>query len=106
VDSSLIDYLLGSGGAAGLALLLILTGVLVPKPYHKRLEEEIEQLKQANDTLAKANEQLRESNNQLASSGQLTNQVMTALVSLAAGQRTAVPLPAAPDTTGQPGKVP
>lgn len=106
VDSSIVSYLIGGGGAAGLALVLILTGVLVPKPYHQRVVDETERLQQANDTLARANEQLREANNQLASSGQLTNQVMTALLTLAAGRQNTLPATAGPDPAGQPGKAP
>lgn len=87
MDSSLVTALLGSGGAAGVALVLILLGVLVPSTYHKRVIEENEKLAQANDVLAAANAQLREANSNLTSSGQLTNQVVTALLDIAAQNR-------------------
>ena len=87
MDSSLVTALLGSGGAAGVALILILLGILVPRPYHQRVLEENEKLTQANDVLAAANAQLREANSNLTSSGQLTNQVVTALLEIAAEHR-------------------
>ena len=98
MDSSLVTALLGSGGAAGVALVLILIGVLVPRPYHQRVLDENEKLTQANDQLAAANAQLREANQNLTSSGQLTNQVVTALLGIAAERRGAgSSLPAAPE---------
>lgn len=99
MDSSLVTALLGSGGAAGVALVLILLGILVPHPYHKRVIEENEKLAQANDQLSAANAQLREANSNLTSSGQLTNQVVTALLDIAAanrGQGAPAGLPPAP----------
>ena len=89
MDPSLVTALLGSGGAAGVALVLILLGILVPRPYHQRVLDENEKLTRANDVLAAANAQLREANNNLTASGQLTNQVVTALLEIAAEHRSA-----------------
>jgi len=105
VDPEIVHYLLGAGGAAGLALLLILIGQLVPQRYHKKALEENERLQGVNDSLVKANEQLREANTQLASSGQLTNQVLTVLVSLAQGRQAALPGTDGADIPGHPGKM-
>lgn len=80
-------YLLGSGGAAGLTLILIMAGQLVPRTYHKRILAENTRLQQANDILTAANSQLRDANASLSSSGQLTNQVVTALAQIASQER-------------------
>jgi hypothetical protein len=106
VDSSVVNYLLGGGGTAALTLVLILTGVLVTKKEHDRVTEENDRLQKANDALIRSNEQLREANIQLGSSGQLTNQVMTALVTLAADRQAALLPPAGTGSPGQPGKTP
>jgi hypothetical protein len=91
VDSSWVTYLLGPAGAAGLCLLFIMTGFLVPRNYHKRILDENEKLRQANDALAEANALLRDTNKDLAASGQLTNQVFTALLGIATAKQDSQP---------------
>ena len=93
MDSHIIDYLLGSGGAAGLTLLLILLGQLVTRKEHQRVIDDNEKLQHANDVLIQANTQLREINQNLSSSGNLTNQVVMALLPIAEANRRALALP-------------
>lgn len=92
METHIIDYLLGGGGAAGLALGLILIGQLITKREHQRVLDDNARLQQANDVLTQANLQLREINANLSSSGQLTNQVVTGLLSIAEEHRRA-PIP-------------
>jgi|SRR5215472_14220392 len=104
MDPQLVQYFIGPAGAAGLTLLLVLLGQLVPKRYHQKALEENKRLQDANDALAAANEQLRQANNQLSSSGQLINQVMTILAGLAAGRQAVLPVQAPPGNQEPPGK--
>ena len=100
MDSTLIGYILGPAGAAGLTLLLILLGVLVPKPYHERILQQNAKLQAANDTLTAALADEREQNARLASSGQLTNQLVNALIQVAHERGAAIPLPPGPPGEG------
>lgn len=83
MSTEIVAYLLGPAGAAGLTLLLILTGVLVLGRDHKKVLRQVEKLQEANDIQAKSIEQLQEVNRTLSSSGQLTNQVITAMMEIA-----------------------
>lgn len=91
LDTTLIHYVLSYGGAAGLCLILVLLGLLVPKRYHDRElnteREKVEQLTAANQRLQAALDIERETNGRLASSGQLTNQLVGALIDLAQARR-------------------
>lgn len=86
MDSSLISVL-ANLGAGGIVVVLIILGYLIPKPAYARLEKENEKLQVANDILGEANATLRTTNNNLSSSGQLTNQVVQALMTIASEHR-------------------
>lgn len=83
MDASIVEYLLGPAGAAGLTLLLVLTRRLITRQEHERVLQQVEALQITNADLMKANADLRETNRSLTSSGQLVNDVMTTLVTLA-----------------------
>lgn len=94
MDSAIVHYMLSYGGAAGLCLLLIMLGLLIPKNAHDR---ELKAEQDKNHKLSEANERLqaaldieRETNERLANSGQLTNQLVSALIGLANERREAV----------------
>jgi hypothetical protein len=94
LDSALSQYVLSYGGAAGLTLLLVLIGFLVPKRYHDREvaqeQEKTKQEEEKNRLLMSANERLqaaldieRDTNKQLQSSGQLVNHLVNTLTVIA-----------------------
>ncbi len=93
MDSSLATALISNAGIAGIVIVLILLGQLVPRAYYQRILAEADRLRQANDTLTAANIQLRESNTALTSSTALTNQALTTMRDIATAQRALAPVP-------------
>lgn len=107
MDSTIVSYLIGGGGAAGLALLLILLGVLVPKPYHDRALDQARRLQDANDVLSGALANAQQLNDRLATSGDLTNRLVTALITVTGHGAVSSPdvqarIPDPPAVTGGP----
>lgn len=92
MDAGLVEYLL-SAVPAGLTLLLVLSRRLITKQEHDRALRQIEKLQKTADSLTDANATLREANRNLASSGHLTNEVMTALLTLASQRSSASAIP-------------
>ena len=84
-----LPYITGSGGALvvlAVMLSLILSGVLRPQREVAKLEAENDQLRRANDKLAFALDTERKTLNETASAGQVTNQLIAALTSVATGK--------------------
>jgi hypothetical protein len=80
LDTALITVLADSG-VAGVVILLLIFGWLVPKWVYSRLEEE-------NRHLREALELERQRNGEIASTAGVTNQLIGALVDLASEHRT------------------
>lgn len=93
MDSALVTVLINSG-VAGVVLILLILGWLVPKWAYSRLEAE-------NKALREALQLERRRNEEIASTAGVTNQLIGALVDLA-GERKGIQPPAAqPGTTGE-----
>jgi hypothetical protein len=75
MDSALIT-LLANAGVAGVVIVLIVAGILVPKPYYTRLEEENKLLREGRDID-------RQRASEAASTAGVTNQLIGALTNLA-----------------------
>jgi len=82
LDTALIDVLVNAG-TAGVVIGLIIFGYLVPKWAYSRLESENHSLREALDLE-------RQRNGEIASTAGVTNQLIGALVDLAA-ERKALP---------------
>lgn len=79
MDSGVITLLSGGAGAIGVlvgVLILIVTGVLVPKPYVTKYEERIQLLERALESEKKINDEL-------AAASALNNQMIGALRQIA-----------------------
>lgn len=81
MDSALIT-LLANAGTAGIVIILILLGLLVPKRYHDRALRDARRLQAANDVLAEALAHAQGLNDRLATSGDLTNKLVSALIAV------------------------
>lgn len=79
MDTTLITFL-SNAGTAGIVVVLLAIGVLVPRWAYKKLEEENRLLREALDT-----ERLRA--NDVTKSAGVTNQLIEAIVNLAVEQR-------------------
>lgn len=95
MDSTIIAYLIGPGGAIGVTLLLIMLGYLVPKPYHTRVLKQAHKLQDANDTLLETVRSAQQLNDRLSTSGELINRLVTALI--ATTGHPLPPMPPVPD---------
>ena len=92
VDSALVTVLINAG-VAGVVVILLILGWLVPKWAYARLLEE-------NKSLREALQLERRRNEEIAGTAGVTNQLIGALVDLA-GERKGIHPPAAqPGTTG------
>lgn len=98
MDSAISQYVLSYGGAAGLCLLLIMLGLLIPKAFHDRElaagqreltmeRQKSQKLQETVDRLQAALDIERGTNERLTSSGQLTNQLVGALIRIADERR-------------------
>ena len=76
LDSGLVTALVNFG-AAGVVVILIILGLLVPKPFYARLEEE-------NRLLREALQLERQRSNDAAATAGVTNQLIHALTDMAA----------------------
>ena len=75
MDSAVLTVLVNAG-TAGIAVILMMTGWLVPKWIYKKLEKE-------NKALREAYELQRQRSIETASQGVITNQLIQALVDVA-----------------------
>jgi cytochrome c-type biogenesis protein CcmH/NrfF len=97
----ILPYLTGAGGALfalALGITLIITGVLVPRAYHQRLQEENQKLRETAETLRETVRMAQEQNMQLANSAQVTIQLMKVLDAIAREKNAGPPGP--PSVTG------
>ena len=99
LDSSIAGYLIGAGGSAGLALLLVLLKQLIPGYYHNKVVEQFELLQAAYDKQTTALSEERALNARLVSSGELNNRLVTALINIA-NERRELPAIAHPPPEG------
>lgn len=95
-DSGIVNFLLGSGGTAGLTLILILTGLLVPVTFYKRVLDQNAKLQEANDVLRRALDEERAQKSRLLDSNGLTNQLVSALIHQTTGRAPVAPDPEPP----------
>ena len=84
-----LPYITGSGGALAVLLLvvtLLLSGKLRTEREVKKLEAENDQLRSAYDKVAVALDTERRTLNDTVAAGQVTNQLIAALTSVATGK--------------------
>ena len=91
MDSGLINAL-ANGGVAGVVLIVVIGGWLVPRPFFAKLEEENRLLREALDLE-------RERAGDAAATASTTNQLIAALADLAADRR-GVPSPPVTERRG------
>lgn len=92
--ASYLPLITGSGGALvvmAIGLYLFLGGKLHSDREYGKLEQENDQLRAEAAQLRVALDTERRTVNETASAGQVTNQLITALTTIAAGQRKAKP---------------
>ena len=77
MDSNLASILITNAGIAGIVIVLIITGYLVPKSYYTKLDEE-------NTHLKEALRLERQRANEVTASAAITNHLIGALTDLAA----------------------
>lgn len=97
---SYLPYITGSGGALAvlaIGLWLFLTGRLHSDREYTTKEAENTELRRENNQLRDALETERKTTNELTAAGQVTNQLITALIMLAGGRK---PDPASQLPTG------
>lgn len=98
-----LPYITGSSGALVVLVVvisLLMSGVLRTQREVKKLETENDQLRQANDKLTFALDTERKTLNETAAAGQVTNQLIAALTSVATGKPPASLPPAGGQTGG------
>lgn len=80
MDTSTLTTILTDSGFAGIVLLLVVFGYLVPKPTVDKLESEKDYYRNALDLE-------RQRNGEMASTGTVTNQLLSAFVHVATENR-------------------
>lgn len=98
-----LPWITGSGGALAVLAIwvsLILSGALRTQREVTKLEEENDQLRRANDKLTYALDTERKTLNETAAAGQVTNQLIAALTSVATAKPLPPGLPAGEHTAG------
>ena len=102
MDSALITFL-ANAGIAGVVIVLIVFGFLVPKPTHTRALEDSAHKDEEITRLQEALALERQRSNDATQAATVTNQLIGALTSLATEHREAAgkALPAGLDLTGK-----
>jgi hypothetical protein len=87
---SLLPWITGPIGALAVLVIgisLFLAGKIHPDREFEKLEAENDQLRQENNQLRYALDTERKTTNELTAAGQVTNQLITALTTLAGGRK-------------------
>ena|SRR5215475_6544789 len=90
MDSAILTVLVNAG-TAGVVILLIIFGYLIPKWAYKKLEEQNKALREENNHLQEALNTERAAANDVAKAGQVTNQLISVLADIATERRHALP---------------